>query len=154
MYCPGCGKETEEGSKFCRHCGANLVKTDETQSAPVVLEPVTLEKPRRKITGTAVALLVLLGIRFIASLVTAFQNPFSFLDVAAYLAAIVGVWQKTKWGLILTIGYHALAIVVTPFGYASEGTAFILGAIAIDLFIIGLAWNEYRRLKGGETKAG
>ncbi len=152
MYCPGCGKETEEDNKFCRHCGASLVKTDEKPPEPVISEPVPLRKPGQRITGTTIALLALLGIRFIGSLVTAFQNPFSVLDVAAYLAAIVGVWLKTKWGLILTIGYHILAIVVTPFSYASEGTAFILGGIAFDLFIIGLAWNEYRRLKDGENK--
>ncbi len=151
MYCPGCGKETEEGNKFCRHCGTNLEKADEKPPAPVT-PPVTQEKPKQKRTGTAIFLLALLGIRFIGSLVMAFQNPFSFLDVAIYLVAIAGVWNRTRWGHILTIGYHALAIVVTPFGYASEGTAFVLGAIAFDLFIIGLAWSEYRRLKDGERK--
>ncbi len=152
MYCPGCGKETEEGNKFCRHCGASLSKPDEKPPVPVVSEPPVKIRPERRLTGVTGVLLVLLGIRFVGSVVTVFQNPFSLLDVAAYLAAIFGVWNRTKWGAILTMAYHALAIVVTPFGYASEGTPFILGAIAFDLFVIGLAWTEYGRIKSGGNK--
>ncbi len=30
MYCSNCGKEIEEGRKFCRYCGANVEKSETT----------------------------------------------------------------------------------------------------------------------------
>jgi hypothetical protein len=47
MYCPSCGAETIEGSKFCKRCGGNM--------APLQVQatqPAYLAKP----TGAAVAL--------------------------------------------------------------------------------------------------
>jgi uncharacterized membrane protein YvbJ len=32
MYCVKCGKEIEEGSKFCRHCGAEIPEKGTVQA--------------------------------------------------------------------------------------------------------------------------
>ena len=151
MYCPGCGKETDEGNKFCRHCGMNLVKPDEKPLASVI-PPGAREKPKPKTTGTTTFLLVLLGIRLIANVVMSFQNPFALIDVAVYLVTIIGVGLKARWGSALAIGYHALATLTVPFALVDQGFPIVTLAIALNFAVIGLAWSEYRRLKDGERK--
>jgi predicted amidophosphoribosyltransferase len=34
MFCPGCGSQINEGIKFCKQCGANLLGIRESMTRP------------------------------------------------------------------------------------------------------------------------
>lgn len=35
MFCPKCGKEIKDGSKFCKHCGSEIKKQQPDTTTPV-----------------------------------------------------------------------------------------------------------------------
>lgn len=69
MFCKYCGKEVEDGTKFCPSCGANLLEEEKpAQAAPEVqpaAEPVIQGEPKEKVT---VAKLIFAIIGFVSGL--------------------------------------------------------------------------------------
>lgn len=45
MFCPNCGKEQAEGTKFCSNCGATLQATPDTSQVPTPQPPVDAQVP-------------------------------------------------------------------------------------------------------------
>lgn len=44
MYCPNCGKEIPDGSKFCKECGANIKESVAEKPKPAAAPAPVLEK--------------------------------------------------------------------------------------------------------------
>ena len=68
MFCPKCGKEIKDGSKFCKHCGSEIKKNKNGTSAPdkVKTQSSDDEKTKKIIIGVLVAAIVILAIVFVA----------------------------------------------------------------------------------------
>lgn len=68
MFCPKCGKEIKDGSKFCKHCGSEIKKNKNGTSAPTKVKPQSGddEKTKKIIIGVLVAAIVILAIVFVA----------------------------------------------------------------------------------------
>jgi len=125
MYCPNCGKEIEEGSKFCKYCGAKVgkgeidVKEKEVQQAretvpsydaPKMIpqdmlkegEKIVFETHPHKVytlLGSWIfgAILVLVGIAvFFASVLAGI-----IVEVIAFLVFLISYfkWRYTIYGL-------------------------------------------------------
>lgn len=68
MFCPKCGKEIKDGSKFCKHCGSEIKKNKNGTSAPAKVKTQSSddEKTKKIIIGVLVAAIVILAIVFVA----------------------------------------------------------------------------------------
>ena len=68
MFCPKCGKEIKDGSKFCKHCGSEIKKNKNGTSTPdnVKTHSGDDEKTKKIIIGVLVAAIVILAIVFVA----------------------------------------------------------------------------------------
>ena len=69
MFCPKCGKEIKDGSKFCKHCGSEIKKKGKTTSEPNNINNAQSggdEKTKKIIIGVLVAAIVILAIVFVA----------------------------------------------------------------------------------------
>ena len=54
MYCPTCGKQVPDDSKFCEGCGANLVAPADT-AAPAAPQPEAMPEPPQPVVEAAPA---------------------------------------------------------------------------------------------------
>lgn len=86
MYCCNCGKENEDGKKFCKYCGntlANINKEETEVEAPVKIPNKTPDKPLAKIPietsknddsnkGLKAVIIVLSAIVFLLAVILAF----------------------------------------------------------------------------------
>lgn len=69
MFCPKCGKEIKDGSKFCKHCGSDVKKNKNGTSQPNKVANAQSggdEKTKKIIIGVLVAAIVILAIVFVA----------------------------------------------------------------------------------------
>ncbi len=69
MFCPKCGKEIKDGSKFCKHCGSDVKKNKNGTSEPNKVANTPSggdEKTKKIIIGVLVAAIVILAIVFVA----------------------------------------------------------------------------------------
>jgi hypothetical protein len=68
MFCPKCGKEIKDGSKFCKHCGSEIKKNKDGTSTPekVKTQSGDDDKTKKIIIGVLVAAIVILAIVFVA----------------------------------------------------------------------------------------
>ena len=69
MFCPKCGKEIKDGSKFCKHCGSEIKKNKNGTSVPNKVDNAQSggdEKTKKIIIGVLVAAIVILAIVFVA----------------------------------------------------------------------------------------
>ena len=68
MFCPKCGKEIKDGSKFCKHCGSKLKQNDsaDTNAANAVPAPAGNDDRNKKIIiGVLIAAIVILALVFV-----------------------------------------------------------------------------------------
>lgn len=107
MFCNACGKELDEGSAFCRHCGANQVHPSAGASPPVVAAGAQLaEAAKAQFLGWAIGDRV----TFVGALVAAISF---FLPWAGVMGEQVGGLGLVKvWGGVLLILAFAVASVV------------------------------------------
>ena len=69
MFCPKCGKDIKDGSKFCKHCGSEIKKNKNGTSVPNKVDNAQSggdEKTKKIIIGVLVAAIVILAIVFVA----------------------------------------------------------------------------------------
>jgi hypothetical protein len=104
---------------------------------------------KKKFGPTAIAMLLLLGLRFfgqIESLMTSF-NPGPLVMFCIYLAAIIGIYKRKPWGDILcaVIGVTDIA---TTLMY-TEGASRV-GAVVVDALMIYLAFEDYKSIKASK----
>ena len=48
MFCPNCGKEIEDGAKFCSECGAALNSEAETEREPEQTPAAAQPQPQQQ----------------------------------------------------------------------------------------------------------
>lgn len=109
MICRYCGQEIEEGARFCRHCGVDLSKEQDTVEA--VVTPQELEevkKPKK--------LLFAFGIIFFVIALT-FGIYTTMLTVGLFQSA-----TSTEFIIVFTIIFPAIAIFFIPFILCSLGS--------------------------------
>ncbi len=104
---------------------------------------------KKKFGPTAIAMLLLLGLRFfgqIESLITSF-NPGPLVMFCIYLAAIIGIYKRKPWGDIVcaVIGVTDIA---TTLIY-TEGASRV-GAVVVDSLMIYLAFEDYKNIKASK----
>lgn len=126
------------------------------------------QKPAKTIAFVTCLLLALLGMRLVANLIMGLPHPFFAFDIPAYLAAIIGVLRKARWGSLLAVGYHGVSLIfafsfilgsfltldyqVWQIFLREQGGSYVLGASVTDILIVGLAWREYATLRSSATK--
>ena len=68
MFCPKCGKEIKDGSKFCKHCGSEIKSKKNVTSTPNKVNNQSSgdEKNKKIIIGVLVVAIVILAIVFVA----------------------------------------------------------------------------------------
>ena len=116
MYCSSCGKEMNEGEKFCPNCGAAVAAPEEVAVAPAL--------PRIDTTPILVH-----GI-----LALAFANTF----VLSWLGIIFGVMTKKKVKAYLEQGYELTGKPLVGKILAKIGT--ILGIVGTVFWVLYLAY--------------
>ncbi len=68
MYCPKCGEEIKDGSKFCKHCGSQIKQKNAVNNAAsnnVNTSSNDDEKTKKIIIGVLIAAIVVLAIVFV-----------------------------------------------------------------------------------------
>jgi TM2 domain-containing membrane protein YozV len=93
-FCSNCGKEIQEGARFCKHCGATAVATGTTMPAPPPPPPPPVYTAAQQV----------------------YQEPLKNEGITALVSAIIpGAGQiyvgKVKRGIALLIGNVLLWIV-------------------------------------------
>jgi hypothetical protein len=107
------------------------------------------ESVKKKFNPTAVGILLLLGLRFfgqIESLMTSF-NVGPFVMFCIYLVAIIGIYGRKPWGDVLcaVIGVTDIATTLMYTGGAGR-----VGAVAVDLLLIYLVFEDYKNVKASK----
>ena len=61
MFCKQCGKEIQDGTKYCSSCGAKVdeSETSDVKSQPEVIQPIYYAPPRKKKRRWPIVLVVL-----------------------------------------------------------------------------------------------
>ena len=66
MFCPKCGKEIKDGSKFCKHCGSKIKpKTPEAAQNHVSTQTSNDDRNKKIIIGVLIAAIVILAVVFV-----------------------------------------------------------------------------------------
>ena len=66
MFCPKCGKEKKDGSKFCKHCGSKIKpKTPEAAQTHVSTQTSNDDRNKKIIIGVLIAAIVILAVVFV-----------------------------------------------------------------------------------------
>lgn len=121
MFCIKCGKEYQEGEKFCSGCGNNLEeKVEETgeikleNQAPVYQQIIVPKRPSEKFSGLAIA-------GFVLGLVAFFIMPI-FIGVPGLIFSCTSfkdVSVNNKRGKGLAIAGLVLGIINVVWGILS-----------------------------------
>ena len=140
MICPNCGKEVNDGAKFCAECGADLTHVSQTPNATTPTNEFSQEQPK--------------GFEYNAYQQNNFQsngyqNPYqNTVPNAPYLLNVSGITKKDLLVTILltfiTCGFYAIYwfIVLTDEtnqitnqpGATSGGLAFVLSLITCGIY--------------------
>ena len=108
------------------------------------------ESVKKKLSPTAIGILLLLGLRFfgqIESLMTSF-NPGALIMFCIYLTAIIGIYKRKPWGDILCAVIGVMDIATTLM--YTEGASRV-GAVVVDSLMIYLAFDDYKSVKASKT---
>ena len=97
-FCSNCGKETQEGSRFCKHCGATTAAAGTSMPAPPPPRPVYTAAQQ------------------------VYQEPLKNEGIAALASVILpGAGQiyvgKVKKGIILLVGAVVCSLIATMLGW-------------------------------------
>lgn len=160
MFCKNCGKEIEDGTKFCPHCGTSIAAdTPSTEQAPPKRSPVAKTASNRN--GLKTAKLIIGIISIVLFIIIAFQSCAAGLSnallengessgsagiIVAFfmlISGIVGISTRNSKGGGITAGvFYALAGIIGLGNYGSYGDLqiwSILCLIFAAIFIIGSA---------------
>ena len=75
MFCPKCGKEIKDGSKFCKHCGSKIKpKNPEATQANVSTQASNDDRNKKIIIGVLIAAIVILAVVFVGFGTGLFNN--------------------------------------------------------------------------------
>jgi cation transport ATPase len=134
-----------------------LRKKTRYESKHIVKQVKSVQK--KKFSISAIFLMILLTLRFIGQLglmyillsLVVFPLLYFlliFLFMALYLAALIGIVRKTKWGLdvtivVATIDIFFLVILIFVEGSVSN----YIFALFVDVVLLGLAGNIKNRIK-------
>jgi len=125
MYCPNCGKEIPDGSKFCPYCGAKLSLTGESEGSQV--QSVLSEEEQKKRTYEE----ELLRAKAQQSAKVGTKSP----GVAAVLSALwVGIGQiyngQIGKGVLFIILYGvSLLLIFVVVGWITTPILWLIGVI-------------------------
>ena len=107
------------------------------------------ESVTKKFGPTAIAMFLLLGLRFfgqIESLMTSF-NPGPLVMFCIYLAAIIGIYKRKPWGDILC-AFIGVTDIATTLMYTQGASR--VGAVVVDALMIYLAFDDYKNVKASK----
>ena len=84
MFCPKCGEEIKDGSKFCKHCGSEIKKNNNANSTTTTVskQPSNDDRNKKIIIGVLVAAIVILAV------VSVSMNSFPVSEAPALAQAI------------------------------------------------------------------
>ena len=68
MFCPNCGKELKDGSKFCKHCGYEITPKSNVNTVSTNYDTTTNTKERNEkvLIGVLIVAIAILAIVFVA----------------------------------------------------------------------------------------
>jgi uncharacterized membrane protein len=126
MFCPRCGQENEEGSQFCRNCGASLdISTPKKTGATTGLEPnvagllcyllgwitglifILLEKENRYVRFHALQSIITFGAISVAMIVLSVFEWVPYLgDVFFVFRILLGILAFVLWIVLMVKAYQ------------------------------------------------
>lgn len=160
MFCKNCGKEIEDGTKFCPHCGTSIA-ADTPSPEPVLPNNSPVAKTTSNRNGLKTAKLIIGIISIVLFIIIAFQSCAAGLSnallengessgsagiIVAFfmlISGIVGISTRNSKGGGITAGvFYALAGIIGLGNYGSYSDLqiwSILCLIFAVIFIIGSA---------------
>ena len=140
MFCSNCGKEIDEDTKFCPHCGTNLQDPAPKAPAPAPAPAPVEEKKPAKVWTVFSRISKILGIVCIATALIPYLNYFSLsFSIVGIVMACLGRKAKTeetdaacRIGLALSIAALVVSFVTA-----------ILYTVLFELFLEGMMMSTY-----------
>ena len=103
---------------------------------------------KKKFSTIVMVILMLLGLRIFGQ-VESLMNALSIgalVMFCIYLAAMIGVWGRKPWGDILCV---VVGIIDAAMTLMFTQGANRVGAVVVDLLLVYLAFEDYRRIRAG-----
>lgn len=160
MFCRNCGKEIEDGTKFCPHCGTSIA-ADTPSSEPALPNNSPVVKTAGNRNGMKTAKLIIGIISIVLFIIIAFQSCAAGLSnallengessgsagiIVAFfmlISGIVGISTRNSKGGGITAGvFYALAGIIGLGNYGSYSDLQIWSILCLIfalIFIIGSA---------------
>ncbi len=119
MFCPQCGAQTEQQTKFCKSCGLKLTELARIVEPPVETPPQTAERTRREkwlwegslVTLMSVIIQLFLFIVFglaTWSLMSGFRPVYFVFLAMSLLTAVSGISLMLRGGFLTEFNRRAL----------------------------------------------
>lgn len=108
-----------------------------------------------KFTAITIILLILLTVRVLGQFSNVILGDlvltvFSLIFASIYVIALIGIFLRKKWGVIVVVIISVLDIISVAI--TGIGGAYAFGAIGVDLVLLFLAYKEYTRLGSRKSK--
>lgn len=86
MFCPNCGKEVPDGSRFCGHCGFNLseYQSNDKAAPPDRHNPFPVKQVGIAVAAAAVIVAVVFGVQALLSTIGNSSNAYVYLSDGNY----------------------------------------------------------------------
>ena len=114
MYCKKCGKKIEENSKFCTHCGKNILETKESKTTIETVEKNTTKDDGSNNPKGLSGWLSLVGLGLIITpilLLWSIYNSISVYDSADYMNELMpGLIGLVSFEIIGNIIFAGVAV--------------------------------------------